>query len=165
MTATSQISTSEGETVALGRALGKQLRAGDVVLLDGQLGAGKTAFVRGIAEGLGCDGDDVSSPTFTIVQEYRGRTKLQHVDLYRLSPKEVDDLGLDEMLGGAAMAVEWPDRWLAKPDAATLVQIESLGGSRRRISIHRLLVAAASDTFTSLEITRPSTEPPTTPKS
>ena len=137
MTATSHISTSEGETVALGRTLGKQLHAGDVVLLDGQLGAGKTAFVRGIAEGLGCDGDDVSSPTFTIVQEYRGRTKLQHVDLYRLSPKEVEDLGLDDLLDGAVMAVEWPDRWPTKPEAARLVQIESLGGSRRRITIHR----------------------------
>ena len=137
MTATTHQSASEGETVAIGRTLGKRLHAGDVVLLDGQLGAGKTAFVRGIAEGLGCDGDDVSSPTFTIVQEYRGRVTLQHVDLYRLAPKEVEDLGLDELLDGAVMAVEWPDRWLTKPESATLVRLESLGGSRRRITIQR----------------------------
>ena len=137
MTTQPQISSSEGETVAIGRTLGKQLRAGDVVLLDGQLGAGKTAFVRGIAEGLGCDGDDVSSPTFTIVQEYRGRLTLQHVDLYRLAPKEVDDLGLDDLLARAVMAVEWPDRWLASPESATIVRLESLGGSRRRITIQR----------------------------
>ena len=137
MTTQPQISSSEGETVAIGRTLGKQLRAGDVVLLDGQLGAGKTAFVRGIAEGLGCDGDDVSSPTFTIVQEYRGRLTLQHVDLYRLAPKEVDDLGLDDLLAGAVMAVEWPDRWLASPESATIVRLESLGGSRRRITLQR----------------------------
>lgn len=137
MTTQPQISSSEGETVAIGRTLGKQLRAGDVVLLDGQLGAGKTAFVRGIAEGLGCDGDDVSSPTFTIVQEYRGRLTLQHVDLYRLAPKEIDDLGLDDLLAGAVMAVEWPDRWLASPESATIVRLESLGGSRRRITIQR----------------------------
>lgn len=137
MTATSQITASEGETVALGRSLGNRLRAGDVVLLEGQLGSGKTAFVRGIAEGLGIDGDDVSSPTFAIVQEYRGRVTLQHVDLYRLSPNEADDLGLDELLAGAVMAVEWPDRWPAKPESATLVQLESLGGSRRRVTIQR----------------------------
>jgi tRNA threonylcarbamoyladenosine biosynthesis protein TsaE len=135
MNSTPQISSSEGETVAIGRSLGQQLRAGDVVLLDGQLGAGKTAFVRGIAEGLGCEGDDVSSPTFTIVQEYRGRVVLQHVDLYRLAPKEVDDLGLDELLAGAVMAVEWPDRWLAQPESAIAVRLESLGGSRRRITV------------------------------
>ncbi len=77
------VTHSEGETAALGRALGRRLQPGAVVLLTGPLGAGKTAFARGLADGLGCDGEDVSSPTFTIVQEYRGRGQLEHVDLYR----------------------------------------------------------------------------------
>src|SRR5205823_4447400 len=102
---------SEGETAAVGRALGRRLQAGAVVLLEGPLGAGKTAFARGLAEGLGADGEDVSSPTFTIVQEYRGRVTLQHVDLYRLTPQEVDDLALDDLMEGSVMAIEWPDRW------------------------------------------------------
>jgi tRNA threonylcarbamoyladenosine biosynthesis protein TsaE len=76
------LTDSEGATVALGRDLGRRLQAGAVVLLEGPLGAGKTAFVRGLAEGVGCDADDVSSPTFTVVQEYRGRVRVEHVDLY-----------------------------------------------------------------------------------
>jgi tRNA threonylcarbamoyladenosine biosynthesis protein TsaE len=127
--------TSEGETVALGRDLGRRLDAGSVVLLDGPLGAGKTAFVRGLAIGLGCDPDDVSSPTFTIVQEYRGNVVLQHVDLYRLSPVEVDDLALDDLLEDAVMAVEWADRWVAAPLDATRVHFEVLGPSIREIAI------------------------------
>ena len=126
---------SEGETVALGRDLGRRLAAGHVVLLEGPLGAGKTAFVRGLAMGLGCDPDDVSSPTFTIVQEYRGDATLQHVDLYRLSPPEVDDLALDDLLEDAVMAVEWPDRWASAPLDATRVHFEVIGPSIREISI------------------------------
>ena len=103
---------SESETGAAGREFAAALHAGAVVLLSGDLGAGKTAFVRGMAEGLGIDPGDVTSPTFTLVQEYRGgRLPLYHVDLYRLKPTEVDDLGLDEMtLAGGVTAIEWPDR-------------------------------------------------------
>ena len=129
--------TSEGATVALGRDLGRQLQAGDVVLLEGPLGAGKTAFVRGLAEGAGCDGDDVSSPTFTVVQEYRGRVRVEHVDLYRLTPPEVDDLGLDDLVEDAIMAVEWPDRWSDAPPAAIRVLIEPVSHDSRRITITR----------------------------
>lgn len=129
------LTQSEGETAALGRDLGRRLRAGDVVLLEGPLGAGKTAFARGIADGLGCDGDDVSSPTFTIIQEYRGQVSLQHVDLYRLTPEEVDDLALDDLLEDNVMVVEWPDRWRRAPDNATRVTIEMLDGSKRRITV------------------------------
>jgi tRNA threonylcarbamoyladenosine biosynthesis protein TsaE len=129
---------SEAETIAAGRELGSHLGPGAVVLLEGPLGAGKTAFVRGLAIGLGCDDDDVSSPTFTIVQEYRGRLTLQHVDLYRLGPAEVDDLALDDLMAGAVMAVEWPDRWRDVPSDAIVVRIEPLGGDRRRIEIKPL---------------------------
>jgi tRNA threonylcarbamoyladenosine biosynthesis protein TsaE len=106
-----------------------------VVRVSGPLGAGKTAFVRGLAQGLGCDPSDVSSPTFTIIQEYPGATRLQHVDLYRLSPAEVRDLALDDLLDDAVMAVEWPDRWLDAPAESIDVVIEVVGEGERRIVI------------------------------
>jgi tRNA threonylcarbamoyladenosine biosynthesis protein TsaE len=126
---------SEAETIALGRDLGRQLRAGDVVLLDGPLGAGKTAFARGLAEGLGCETDAVASPTFTIVHEYPGPVTLQHVDLYRLTAAETDDLGLEDLMEGQVLAVEWPDRWRQAPPDAIVVSIEPGGGDRRRVRV------------------------------
>jgi len=128
--------SSESETAAVGRELAATLAAGDVVLLYGDLGAGKTAFVRGLAEGLGIDAGDVSSPTFTLMQEYRGgRLLLQHVDLYRLNdPREIDDLGLEE-LEDAVVAIEWADR-LSRPIAgATTVRIRAGQGDVRSIDI------------------------------
>jgi tRNA threonylcarbamoyladenosine biosynthesis protein TsaE len=117
--------------------LASTLSAGTVVLLSGDLGAGKTAFVRGMAEGLGIDPQEVSSPTFTLVQEYRGgRLTLFHVDLYRLQPREVDDLGLDEMArSGGVMAIEWPDRLPRGFEDAITVRIEHADESTRNISI------------------------------
>ena len=106
------------------------------MLLEGPLGAGKTAFARGLAEGLGCDGEDVSSPTFTVVQEYRGDVRFEHVDLYRLTPVEVDDLALDDLLEGSVTAVEWPDRWRDPPATALRVTLELVDHSTRRITIH-----------------------------
>ena len=113
------------------------LAAGDVVLLHGQLGAGKTAFVRGLARGLGADAEEVSSPTFTLIQEYAsGRLPLFHVDLYRLEAAEVDDLGLDELIGGEdVVAIEWAERWRDRPHGAIDVTIEDEGEDRRRITI------------------------------
>jgi tRNA threonylcarbamoyladenosine biosynthesis protein TsaE len=128
-------SHSEAETIQIGREVGAGLRPGDAVLLEGPLGAGKTAFVRGLAQGLGCDPESVSSPTFTVVQEYAGRTPLQHVDLYRLKPIEIDDLGLEELMAGSVLAVEWPDRWHRAPAGAMLVTLEPLGGDERRITV------------------------------
>src|SRR5262245_60446174 len=111
---------SEEETAAVGRELAATLRAGSVVLLVGELGAGKTAFVRGLAEGLGVDPTDVSSPTFTLLQEYRGgRLPLLHVDLYRLDDaREIDDLGLDELAADGVLAIEWADKLPRRPVAA-----------------------------------------------
>lgn len=129
------LSSGEEDTISAGRELGSTLRSGDVVLLEGTLGAGKTAFVRGMAEGLGCESEAVSSPTFTIVQEYSGRVRLQHVDLYRLSPRETDDLALDDLREDAVMAIEWPDRWRDAPDQAVVVTIVTTGDSTRRLSI------------------------------
>ena len=112
---------SEFETAAVGREIAADLRAGDVVLLAGELGAGKTAFVRGLAEGLGIDPAEVTSPTFTLIQEYAGgRVPLYHVDLYRLKSIEVEDLGLDDLtMEGGVTAIEWPDR-LPRPLAPAL---------------------------------------------
>jgi len=131
------VTHSEAETSAVGRELAGTLTAGAVVLLHGDLGAGKTAFVRGLAEGLGIAPGDVSSPTFTLIQEHRGgRLPLYHVDLYRLRPNEVDDLGLDEItLEGGITAIEWAER-LPRPMADTLtVHLEHVEGDQRRIRI------------------------------
>ena len=129
---------SEEETASAGEQLAAQLRPGDVVLLYGDLGAGKTAFVRGLARGLGAPEGDVSSPTFTIVQEYAGRVPLYHVDLYRLEPKEVDDLGLDELVSGdGVVAIEWAERWHGRPDDVIEVTLEHAGEDARRIAIVR----------------------------
>ena len=131
--------SSEAETSAVGESLGKTLGRGDVVLLFGELGAGKTAFVRGLARGVGANPGEVSSPTFTLVQEYAGpRLTLFHVDLYRLAPAEIDDLGLEELVSGdGVVAIEWAERWTRLPDAATEVRIEEAGEDRRRIQITR----------------------------
>lgn len=133
------ISTSEAETERAGESLGTSLSGGDVVLLFGDLGAGKTAFVRGMARGIGASADDVSSPTFTIVQEYAGHaTTLFHVDLYRLEPAEIDDLGLDDLIAGEGIvAIEWADRWKGRPEDAVEVRIEETEDERRRIEVRR----------------------------
>jgi tRNA threonylcarbamoyladenosine biosynthesis protein TsaE len=113
------------------------MRDGSVVLLFGDLGAGKTAFVKGLAEGLGARGDDVNSPTFTIMQEYRGgRLPLYHVDLYRLNdPREVEDLGLDEIAENGVLAIEWADKLIRQPEGAVAVRIEQGEGDTRTIRI------------------------------
>lgn len=130
------VTTTEEETSAVGARLAANLKAGDVVLLFGDLGAGKTAFVRGLAQGLGADPDDVSSPTFTLVQEYHARVVLYHVDLYRLEGREIDDLGLDELiLGDGVVAIEWAERWSGRPDDVIEVRIEDLGEEKRSIVV------------------------------
>src|SRR5262249_2925386 len=130
---------SEQETVAAGERLGASLQPGEVVLLTGELGAGKTAFVRGLARGVGGSPDEVSSPTFTLIQEYKGgRATLHHVDLYRLQAVEVADLGLDELVSsGDIVAIEWAERWSERPDDVIEVQIEDAGEDRRRIRVQR----------------------------
>ena len=102
---------SEAETAAEGRRFAASLHGGEVLLLSGDLGAGKTAFVRGLAEGLGVDPHDVTSPTFTLVQEYARAGCRCFTSICITSRSGVDDLGLDEMsLAGGVLAIEWPDR-------------------------------------------------------
>jgi tRNA threonylcarbamoyladenosine biosynthesis protein TsaE len=130
------LSRSDAETEALGAQLAARLGPGARVLLHGELGAGKTAFVRGLASGLGLDPDEVSSPTFTLVQEYRGgRLPLFHVDLYRLASGEVDDLGLDALAADGVLAIEWAERMPRADPGAIEVRLEHAGDDQRRIAI------------------------------
>jgi tRNA threonylcarbamoyl adenosine modification protein YjeE len=128
---------SEAETSAVGRDLARSLRRGSVVLLFGELGAGKTAFVRGLAEGLGADPLDVTSPTFMLVQEYRGgRLPLIHVDLYRVDdPREIDELGLDEIGAEGVLAIEWAEKLRGATTGATIVRIRYEEGDARSLTI------------------------------
>jgi tRNA threonylcarbamoyladenosine biosynthesis protein TsaE len=129
------ITQAEAETSAVGRQLGPTLAVGATILLRGELGAGKTAFVRGLAEGLGLATDDVSSPTFTLIQEYRGTLPLFHVDLYRISSADAEDLGLEELSEQGIVAIEWAEKLSRAPDGAVAVQIDDLGGDTRRLTI------------------------------
>ena len=109
------VSASPAETRALARRLSRCLVGGDVLLLQGDLGAGKTEFVKGLAEGLQVT-DLVTSPTFTLLNVYHGAMPLYHFDLYRLEDtEELDNIGFTEFLGGDGVAVvEWPDRFPAE---------------------------------------------------
>ena len=130
-------SNSEADTRAIAARLSPALTPGSVVLLSGDLGAGKTAFVRGLAAGLGVDPDEVTSPTFTLVHEYRGgRLPLIHVDLYRLDRAELDEIGLDSDLADAGVtAVEWSERLTRPIRGAVTVHIADRGGDTREIRI------------------------------
>jgi tRNA threonylcarbamoyladenosine biosynthesis protein TsaE len=128
---------SEAETQALAREIAATLEAGDVLLLAGDLGSGKTTFVRGLAAGLGIDPAEVSSPTFTLVHEYRGEgLTLYHVDLYRLERTATEDLGLEELgVRDGVLAIEWPDRLTHDLPGARLVQLEVVNDTSRRITV------------------------------
>ena len=131
------ITRSEEETAAVARELAATLGRGDVLLLSGNLGAGKTAFVRGLAEGFGIDPNEVSSPTFTLVHEYRGgRVTLYHVDLYRLDRAATEELGLEELgVADGVLAIEWPDRLTHSIAGARPVIIDIVDDDTRRIAI------------------------------
>jgi tRNA threonylcarbamoyladenosine biosynthesis protein TsaE len=132
-----RLTRSEDETHDVARALAMRLQAGDVLLLSGNLGAGKTAFVRGLAAGLGVDPAEVSSPTFTLVHEYRGgRLTLYHADLYRLERAATDELGLEEMgVADGVLAVEWPDRLTHTLPRAVRIDIAIVDEHTRRITV------------------------------
>ncbi len=125
----------EAQTLRLGGRTARGLAPGDVVLLQGDLGAGKTVFVRGVCRALGCDPRDVRSPSFTLVNVYEGRVKVNHVDLYRLETVEdVEGIGLEEVFSPEAVAlVEWAERLGAVPEGAIAVQFRHAGGNEREI--------------------------------
>ena len=125
------------ETQAIGRVLGESADAGDVFLLVGDLGAGKTCLAQGILSGLGSD-EFARSPTFVLVSQYAGRLTMYHMDLYRLeSFAEVLDLGLDEYLfGDGVSVVEWADKAAeAFPDSHMLIEMEHTGEETRRLRL------------------------------
>jgi tRNA threonylcarbamoyladenosine biosynthesis protein TsaE len=132
-------SLSEDETLELGRSLAQSLKGGELILLEGDLGMGKTVFVRGVAAGLGVSPEDVNSPSFTLVQEYcGGRLTVFHVDLYRLdSVEEVSSLGLEEIVSsGAVTLVEWGEKLTTYQRAnAAIVRFHDVGEGSRRIEL------------------------------
>ena len=131
---------SEAETLNLGRELGRAAKAGDIYLLEGDLGVGKTVFAKGVAAGLDID-EPVVSPTFTIVHEYEGRLPLYHFDVYRIAdPDEMYEIGFDEYLYGEGVClIEWPSQVEELiPETAVKIMIEKdmkNGPDYRRITI------------------------------
>ena len=129
-------SSGEEETRGLGERLGKQLRKGDIVLLSGELGAGKTCLTQGIGRGLSCDGQ-VNSPSFVLMNEYAGRETLYHVDLYRIEDvEELDELGLWDYAEKGVLVIEWPERGAELlPGDGLVVELASggLGPRSRRL--------------------------------
>ena len=132
-------SNSETETRAIAARFAAELKPGVVLLLSGDLGAGKTAFTKGLAEGLGIDPAEVTSPTFTLVHEYRqGRLPLVHVDLYRLEKVDLDELGMDaDLANQGVLAIEWSDRLVRLPAGALSVQFVATGEDLRTITTGR----------------------------
>ena len=138
---TEYISHSGKETRRIGHDFAQSLKGGDVVLLYGDLGAGKTVFVRGVGEAFGITG--VRSPSFTLINEYEAPSGLYvvHADLYRLDTDGVSATGLDEYAGDsdAVLFVEWPDRWTNPPADSVRIYFDSSAENERTIRIERVI--------------------------
>lgn len=147
----SWISREPAETAALGERVGRALRGGEVFLLDGPLGAGKTLFIKGMTKALGIEEEEVSSPSFTLVNRYQGRLTFYHLDLYRMPQGAVATFAVDleELLSDAraVIAIEWAERVGSFPLPPTTwhVRIEGDGEEPRRITIARLENDASPD--------------------
>jgi tRNA threonylcarbamoyladenosine biosynthesis protein TsaE len=137
------LSAAAEETFSLGEQVGKQLVGGEILLLSGALGAGKTIFVKGIAAGLGIDKEDVTSPSFTLVNPHEGRVRLYHIDLYRLDPgaSAAHAVDLDELLTfeNAVIVIEWAERLgdYRLPDSVWRIGISGDGEDPRMIAIRK----------------------------
>src|SRR5574341_593596 len=135
------VSRNERETFDFGVQIGNQLSGGEIFLLSGPLGAGKTLLVKGMAHALGVDEDDVSSPSFTLVNPYQGRLLLYHIDLYRLDEgaSAAHAVDLEELLADedAVIVIEWAERMghYPLPPGAWRISIEGDGDAPRRLSI------------------------------
>jgi tRNA threonylcarbamoyladenosine biosynthesis protein TsaE len=132
-----RLSKSEQETARLGEALAQTCRGGEVISLEGSLGMGKTVFAKGIARGLGIDEREITSPSFVLVREHRGRLILFHIDLFRIDRvEEMQGLGLEECFGrkDAVSVVEWGQKMIPFfGEPSCRVRFEDLGGRRRKI--------------------------------
>jgi tRNA threonylcarbamoyladenosine biosynthesis protein TsaE len=130
---------STSETIRIGKRIGSLLLTGDIVAFVGELGTGKTQFIKGLAAGVGVGNTKyTSSPSFTLINEYRGKTPFYHIDLYRLkAEKEAEELGLEEYLGGEGItAIEWADRIPSLlPRELLWIQIRYTGKQTRSIEI------------------------------
>jgi tRNA threonylcarbamoyladenosine biosynthesis protein TsaE len=127
------------ETIDVGKRIGKLFQAGDVVALMGELGSGKTTFTQGLTRGLGVgEKDYVSSPSFTLIKEYKGRLPVYHIDLYRLNDiREVYDLGYEEYFYGKGVTIiEWGGK-IKKllPKETLIINLEIIGENKRRIEL------------------------------
>ena len=131
------ITHSAEETFDLANSIGDQLKGGEVFLLTGDLGAGKTIFAKGLAAGLGIASADVTSPTFTLVNVHEGRLRFYHIDLYRLEAGAHQGLGLEEIFEdeNAVAVIEWAERLSFVPARATVVEIVYVSPSERRIVV------------------------------
>ncbi|NQU04147.1 MAG: tRNA (adenosine(37)-N6)-threonylcarbamoyltransferase complex ATPase subunit type 1 TsaE [Syntrophaceae bacterium] len=133
------ISNSIGDTINLGSIIGENLNGGDIIALTGELGSGKTCITRGIARGMGISEEFyITSPTFTLINEYPGRIPLYHLDVYRLSgSKDLEDLGYEEYFyGKGAIVIEWAEkiRDIIPPDSI-FIYLKYLGEKKREIEI------------------------------
>ncbi|MBW2630990.1 MAG: tRNA (adenosine(37)-N6)-threonylcarbamoyltransferase complex ATPase subunit type 1 TsaE [Deltaproteobacteria bacterium] len=139
MTNFNLISKSSGDTLDIGRIIGENLTGGSVVALTGELGAGKTCLTQGIAKGLGIpEGYYVTSPTFTLINEYPGRISLYHIDVYRLSgSRDLEDMGYEEYFyGDGVVVIEWAEKVDdIIPAEALLIKLEHINGNKRKIRI------------------------------
>lgn len=135
-------SKSEAETMDIGRSIGERLKRGDVVCLYGDLGTGKTTMVKGIASSLGINERDITSASYTIIAEYDANGPFYHIDLYRLTPEQVPDLGLHEYLGSDGISViEWAERAGDEiPDDCIRVSLNHIEEDLREIEIRGMEV-------------------------
>jgi tRNA threonylcarbamoyladenosine biosynthesis protein TsaE len=133
------VTHSAEETIALGREIAATLKAPALILLSGDLGAGKTTLTKGIASGLGAaKEEDVTSPTFTLVHKYEGATRAYHVDLYRIGDaRDFDTLGLEDVFAEKAVVmIEWPERMALRTEwPITRVRLEHVDESTRRVKL------------------------------
>lgn len=137
---TKTVTSSSLETIRVGRAFASSLKKGDVVLLIGELGSGKTHFVKGVALGMGISEEEVMSPTFSLVHEYQGKLPIYHLDCYRLkNGSEAEEIGLEEYLYGEGVClIEWPGviQELLPPQCHS-VEIKHIDEKKREISIQK----------------------------
>lgn len=133
----SRVTRSPEETFEFGRKIGESIAGKSIILLCGDLGAGKTLFTKGMAEGLGIDAEDVTSPTFTLINIHDGRLRLYHIDLYRLDEGACRELGLEEMFEdpNGVTVIEWAERLSSAPDNAIEIEIEYVSENERKFSI------------------------------
>jgi len=132
--------TTPEETIALGKKFAAELKPGNIVCLKGELGAGKTHFVKGLAEAFGVDQDEVQSPTFTLINEYVSNPPLYHFDCYRMeSPREALEIGAEEYFYGDGICViEWPERIISLiPPEAIWISIEAPDKKTRKFVISK----------------------------